>query len=124
MAIEIKLKTLLSGLTTITNTVSTRIFVSNMPDLVAYPAISYRRVTTEPVNGLEGFMNAEKVSVDINAWATSYRDSFILSTAIEQAIFGSTTFKGIMISNQMLSQNLSDNKKLYNLQGSYNLWES
>lgn len=124
MAIETKIYTLLTGASTITNIVSTRIYVSTFPDLVTYPSLLFTRTGTEPMNTLDGaLLNAERVDIQIDNFTTSYKTAFELSTVVERVMHDSGTFKSKLIINQDLSQTLPDMKRLYRISQEYSCWD-
>lgn len=124
MAIETKIYTLLTGASTITNIVSTRIYVSTFPDLVTYPSLLFTRTGTEPMNTLDGVLsNAERVDIQIDNFTTSYKTAFELSTVVERVMHDSGTFKSKLIINQDLSQTLPDMKRLYRISQEYSCWD-
>lgn len=124
MAIEPKIYTLLTGSATVTNQVSTRIYVSNFPSQVTYPSILYTRVLGEPINTLDGVLSgAERVTIQIDSFSTEYQLAFNVSTIVHRIMDGSGTFKSIQLSNQDLSQQLTDMKRLYRISQRYSCWD-
>lgn len=123
VGVEGSLETLMYALfnskTTITNIVSTRIFVSTLPNRIAYPTILYTRILGEPLNVMTERPRLQKVQMQIDSYATSYQTAYELSTVIHRIMDSSTTFKSILTFKQDASEVQPDMKRLYNIRGDY-----
>jgi len=123
MALEIKMFTLLGGTTFITDLISSSLYAGLMPDKVAMPAIVYSRSVSEPVNYLSGRSSVENVRMEVSCYATAYKASFELSTVVHRIMHGSTTFKSILLTNQMRIEVINDRKNLFETLQTFSVWD-
>jgi len=94
--LETRVYLVLTSDVTIKNRVHTRIYPVVMPQDVLLPAVSYQRVSSDPVNILEGFTKLENAHVVINAWARNYDEAKILSAEIHTAMDAASLFRCIL----------------------------
>jgi hypothetical protein len=123
MAIEVKMNTLLGGTTSITDIISSSLFVSMMPQNTTMPAIVYKRVRAEPLYYLGGDSSAEHIDLEVSCYATAYKASLQLSTVVHRVMYGSTTFKALLLSNRMEVVPINDRKNLFNTLLLFNVWD-
>ena len=100
MALESKLHTALIGSTLITTLVSTaKVYPVFSPQDATYPYIVYMRVSGNQMNGLSGYLTVEKPSIQIDVYSSSYSQAKTLAENVHTVINDTTTFRGILISD-------------------------
>ena len=99
MALESKLFTALTESTLISVLSSNRVYPTISPQNAVYPYIIYTRVSGNQINGLDGYLNVERPAIQIDTYSTSYTQALTLSENIHTVINTTTTFKGILISD-------------------------
>lgn len=99
--LESKLYTALSGSTkiTVTSSVSTRIYPLIVPQESAMPAITYARVSGGQQNDLTGYSGLENPRIQIDCWATSYKEIKTIAENVHAVLYAATTFKAILVSD-------------------------
>lgn len=97
--IETELYTILSADATIAAATSSRIYPLVMPQNVTFPAITYQRISDNPVNDLSGYSNLSNPHLAINCWATRYDEAKELAENVHDAMNTSTAFKAILIND-------------------------
>jgi len=107
MALESKLFTALSGSTLVTS-VTTGIYPMRAPQYPVYPHIIYTRISGNQINGLNGYMTAERPSIQIDIYSTGYAQAKSLSTSIHAVLDATTTFRAILISDTDLFEDEID----------------
>lgn len=86
MTVEADIYTRLSGYTTLAALISTRVYPSLLPQNATYPAVSYRRVSSErpPVMGDDtGIVRAR---FQFDAWAQSYSGMIAVKELVREAL--------------------------------------
>lgn len=94
--IETSLRALLVTDAAVKRRVNTRIFPVVMPQDVALPAVSYQRISADPVNTLSGASGLVNAHIVINSWARTYDEAKALSLEIRTAMNGATTFRSVL----------------------------
>lgn len=86
MTVEADIFSRLSGYTTLAALISTRVYPSLLPQNATYPAVSYRRVSSErpPVMGDDtGIVRAR---FQFDAWAQSYSGMIAVKELVREAL--------------------------------------
>ena len=119
--LEIKLYTALSGSTKITvlSSVSTRIYPLIVPQESAMPAITYARVSGGQQNDLSGYSNIENPRIQIDCWATSYKEIKTIAENVHAVLYAATTFKAILVSDMDLYES---DVELYRETMDFKIW--
>ena len=107
---------------TLINTVTTQVFLGTFPDNVATPSILFTRILGEPQNFMSGKPRGERATIQMDCFSTSYLTAFEMSTSLRTVMKGSTSFSGIQLTNQDLSQPFRDNRMLYRISQDYSCW--
>lgn len=97
--IETAIYSVLSADTTITAATSSRIYPVVMPQNVTFPAITYQRINSNPVNDLGGYSNLTNPHIAVNCWATRYDEAKELAEDVHDAINTANTFKAILLND-------------------------
>lgn len=96
MSIETNLYTALTADADIKRIVNTRIYPVVMPQDVTLPAVSYQRMSANPLNTLDGYAGMKNAHVVINAWARTYDEAKELSGHIHTAMDSVRTFRAVL----------------------------
>ena len=99
MGVEAHVLNALTTYNSLTTLVSTKIYPAKVPQAVAPPAVTYRVVSGGRVNSLTGYSGLSNPQVYIDCFSTSYSQVLSVSTAIIEAITGSTRFKAVLSDN-------------------------
>lgn len=73
---------------TVAGLVGTRIYPLHMPQGVPMPAVVYQRISTTPINSLDGDTGVDAVRMQVSCWAATYLASRALSDAVRAAVTG------------------------------------
>ena len=107
---------------TLINTVTTNVFLGTFPESMVLPSILFTRVVGEPLNLMSGKVRGERATIQMDCFSTSYLTAFELSTALRTVMKTSTSFSGMQLTNQDLSQPFRDNRMLYRISQDYSCW--
>lgn len=99
MALESKLYTALTGSTLISVLSSNRVYPVRAPQNATYPHIIYTRISGNQMNGLKGYLTVENPAIQVDTYSTAYSQAKTLSGNIHTVIDGTTTFRGVLISD-------------------------
>lgn len=83
MSLDVKMHQALSGGAAIAALVSTRIYPLVLPQSVAYPAISYQRISN---TGQMGTTALRESRWQVNCWALTYTAAQALAVAVKNAL--------------------------------------
>lgn len=83
MSLDVKMYQALSGAAGIAALVSTRIYPLVLPQSVAYPAISYQRISN---TGQMGTTALRESRWQVNCWALTYTAAQALAVAVKNAL--------------------------------------
>jgi len=117
--IESLIYTVLTGNATVARKVNTRVYPVVMPQDVTLPAVSYQRVSADPVNHLQGYSGLKNAHIVINAWARNYDDVKGLASDIHAAMNAAVTFKCIL-TNEL--DGYDPDVSLYVISHDYSCW--
>lgn len=117
--LEGKMFTVLIGANAVTTIVGDRIFPVLLPQGVAFPSITYQRVSGDREYNLSGYSTLENPRIQIDIWSTSYGISKDLGGKVKTAMDAATTFKSIMITDQDMYE---DEIKIYRVSQDYSIW--
>lgn len=99
--------------------VNTRIYPVVMPQKVALPAVSYQRVSADPVNTLSGYAGMMNAHIVINSWAQTYDEAKALALEIRTAMNGAAAFKSLLV-NEL--DGYDPDVSLYVVSQDYSCW--
>ena len=120
---EAKIYSALTGSTLITKTSSNRIYPINLPQEVKYPAISYERVGSEPVNSFAGYSTYTNLTIQIDVWTTSYLASKTLASNIHKVMDSATAFSSLLeIENEDAEEDSRTNKTVFRISRDFSVW--
>ena len=63
-----------------------RVYPIVIPDTASLPAIVYQRISSVPVNSLDGDTGLDSVRIQISAWALTYKEAKNLSDTIRTTL--------------------------------------
>jgi hypothetical protein len=101
--------------------VADRIYVAIAPQEAIMPAIIFHIISTVPENGLSGFLGLDKVRVQVDAWAKTYKEARNIQIAARLAIAASTVFKAICIESR--EQQYEPQTKHYAISSDWYIWD-
>lgn len=84
-----------------------------------FPRIVYERVSTAPVNGLNGHAGADLVNIQISCWARTPTDANALADEVRAAMAGQT-FKAIPVG---VFDNFEGESRLYRRAVEFACWD-
>lgn len=67
-----------------------RVYPLVLPDITILPAIIYQRVSSVPINSLDGDSGLDSVRMQISTWAATYKEAKTLSASVRSALDSST----------------------------------
>lgn len=94
--IETLIYTVLTADADVKRRVNTRVYPVVMPQGVTLPAVSYQRISNNPVNHLEGYSGLANPHIIINSWATAYDAAKALAHDVHGAMNAATTYKSVL----------------------------
>jgi hypothetical protein len=118
--IENKIYACLVADTTIARIVNTRIYPLVMPQNPTLPAITYQRISNNPLNGLAGYLGMYNPHIMINSWGTAYDVVKELAEDVHDSINTSTAFKAILVSD---IDGYDPDVNLYLVSQDYSFWD-
>jgi hypothetical protein len=118
--LEESICTQLLASTAITAIVSTRIYPIFLPQNAPYPAQTYQRITTTPVNSITGYSYEENARIQIDSWATSYSAAKNLGRATLKAMNAATSYKAVL---EMEMDDYEPQRKVYRIMQDYSCWQ-
>jgi len=117
--IESLIYTVLTADTDVSRRIDTRVYPIVMPQGVTLPAISYQRISNNPVNSLQGYSGLGNPHITVNSWATGYDAAKALAQDVLDAMDAATTFKCVM-TNEM--DGYDQDVSLYVVSQDYSCW--
>jgi hypothetical protein len=84
--IEPGLVSLLNADATLTSMIAGRIYPSILPESPAYPALSYRVISSVPLYDLAGDVISVTTRIEFTTWGTAYADAKTVHQAIRNVI--------------------------------------
>ena len=111
MTIETAMFSYLSGKSTITDIVSTRIYATIAPSSVVYPHITFKILAEAPEHDMEGAIGLTRVLMQLDAWAFNVAERQNIAEALRKALDG---FTGLMGSEELvIRQCLMENRTTF-----------
>jgi hypothetical protein len=117
--IEALIYTVLANNADVKSRVNTRIYPVVMPQDVTLPAVSYQRISANPINYLGGYTGLKNADIVINAWGKSYDELKTLASKIHTAMNAATTFKCVL-TNEL--DGFDPEIQLYVISQDYSCW--
>lgn len=119
--LEESICTQLLGSTAVTALASTRIYPIFLPQNTLYPAQTYQRVGTMPINNITGYSYLENARIQIDSWATSYSGVKALARVTLKAMDASTSFKAVL---EMEMDTYEPEVELFRVMQDYSCWQA
>lgn len=119
--IESELYSALTADTTISAVTSSRIYPIVMPQDVTLPAITYERISGQPVNGLAGYLGMDNARIMINIWATRYDTAKELAEDVHDCLNKIRTFRAILVNHM---DGFDVDTGLYIVSQDYSCWNA
>jgi hypothetical protein len=120
--LEVKIYSLLSGTTAITEIVGEKIFPLQAPQPTGFPYIIYSRVSGGQVSGLDGYLNLENPRIQIDMYSTSYAQAKVCADTIHDTMNEATDFKSILISDNDLFDDDFRDKGSFRVSMDFSCW--
>jgi hypothetical protein len=118
--LEISIYSHLLASTGVTAQTSTRIYPLMLPQNTEYPAQTYQRISTIPVNSLSGYLNYENARIQIDSWATGYSAVKTLARNTHKAMDVAIAFRATLESEE---DTLDPEMNLYRVSQDYSCWQ-
>lgn len=96
-----------------------RVYALVLPQDIAYPAISYQRISNGPVNSLDGHSGLDYVRIQVDAWSTKYWEAKLLAEEIRACMLAAD-FKARA---DIDSDEFEVESKLYRVSSDFLLWQ-
>ena len=109
MAIEATLYTRLTTHAGLSALVVLRVYPNHLPQDVAYPAISYRRVTTQRPSNFGADAGIVRARFQIDVWASSYDSASAVREQVRSALQRWTNTSGTVVQDTLFL----DDQELY-----------
>jgi len=103
----------------VTRLINTRVYPVVMPQDVTLPAVSYQRVSTDPVNHLGGYSGLKNAHIVINAWGRNYDEAKAIASAIHAAMDAARAFRCVL-TNEL--DGYDQDVQLYVISHDYSCW--
>lgn len=97
--VETELYSALTADTTIFAVTSARIYPVVMPQNVSFPAITFERISSQPINGLAGYLGMDNARIMLNVWATRYDEAKELAEDVHDCLNKVTAFRALLVNN-------------------------
>jgi hypothetical protein len=94
--LETRVYSLLANSSAIKRRVSTRIYPLVMPQDCQLPALTYQRISSDPVNHLGGYSNLENPHVMVNMWGQNYHEVKVMAEEVHEAMELAVDFKSLL----------------------------
>lgn len=120
MSIEVDLVNVLKADVSIAAVVGARIYPEIAPQDPTYPLIIFHVISTVPVNSMDGHNNLDNVRVQINPWATTYKQAKQIELLVRNAMNNTNVFKSTCIDARGLQY--EPETKLYAMSSDYSIW--
>ena len=110
----------LSGVSGVTNIVSTRIYPVRLPDAPTLEAIVYTVISAPRTEDLSGSSGLGTAIVQIDCWANTYSEANTLAEAVRQAMqgysgtMGGTTVEGVHLLDELdnFEEDINERRKI------------
>ena len=119
--LEESICTKLLASTAVTALTSTRLYPIFLPQNTTYPAQTYQRISTMPINTISGYSYLENARIQIDSWATSYSAVKTLARATLKAMDASTSYKAVL---EMEQDTFEPEVELYRVIQDYSCWQA
>lgn len=113
MAFEAEFKAHLSGASSVTDLINSKIFPLLLPEEVALPAVVYTIVNGDPQNSLQGFDSGlVRYDVQVDCWATKYARVIELALAVRDRLnVDASTFRTVIDQYPLLDDYEEETKR-------------
>lgn len=119
MAVESAVFAALSGATT----AGARVYPMRRPDGSAVPAITYQRIASTPINGLQGSLGVDKVRIQVDCWAAGdvngYKAAKTLAAAARVALEASADLHALLLTE---GDDYEPDANLYRVTMDFSVW--
>ena len=119
--LEESICTKLLASTAVTALTSTRLYPIFLPQNTTYPAQTYQRISTMPVNTISGYSYLENARIQIDSWATSYSAVKTLARETLKAMDSSTSYEAVL---EMEMDSYEPEVELYRVMQDYSCWQA
>lgn len=76
-----------------------RVFALRLPEFTAYPAITFQRVASAPVNSVSGSSGLDYVRVQVDCWAEKYEEAKRTAEDVRR-LLGAASFKALLATDR------------------------
>jgi hypothetical protein len=90
-----------------------------LPDGTDYPALTYQRISTVPVNSLAGSSGLDQVRVQIDCWAATYGAAKALADEV-RPVMEAAAFKGLLVTD---TDDYDEVTRLYRISMDFYCWQ-
>ncbi len=117
--LESKITTVLKGSTAVSALVGGRVFPLVLDQGCQFPAVSFLRVSGGKQFGLSGYSGLEGSRIQVDCWATTYKQAKALAAAVSTAMRAATTFRVSAVNDRDLFE---DAQNLYRVSIDFTCW--
>ena len=118
--LETKIYSALAANATVAAKVGARIYPLIMPQNPTFPALTYQRISSNPINDLGGFSGLENPHIVINAWGTRYDTVKELAEDVHVTMDAATAFNALMVSD---IDGFDPDTNLYMVSQDFSCWD-
>lgn len=119
MAVESAVFAALSGATT----AGARVYPMRRPDGSTVPAITYQRIASSPINGLQGSLGVDKVRIQVDCWAagdpSGYKAAKALAESARAAMEAATALHALLLTE---GDDYEPDANLYRVSMDFSVW--
>jgi hypothetical protein len=95
------------------------VFALVLPSGTVRPAITYQRISTEPVNSIVGSSGLDRVRMQIDCWAGTFQAAVEIAEAV-RTLMAAAGFQGLL-DNQ--SSEFEEETRLYRVSSDFFVWQ-
>jgi hypothetical protein len=119
---ETNINTILTADAEVKRIVNTRIYPLVMPQDPTLPAVTYQRMSNNPVNHLRGASGLMNPHVIINLWGMNYHDVKDLAYAVRKAMDAAIATMPTVLTNEI--DGFEPDVNLFVISQDYSCWNS
>lgn len=96
-----------------------RVYALRLPKNTTFPALSFQRISSEPVNSLDGSSGLDQVRLQVDCWAETYDQAKRLAAEVRDALEAGS-FKALLATER---DDFEEEARLYRVSSDFMLWQ-
>lgn len=122
--IDVSVYSALATYAGVTAIVGERIYPVVLPQGGTFPAISYQRIDTDPVNDFDGWDTLDNLLMQIECWSEGHLECRQLATQVKAAFAAATGFSAIRAGDRDTVEQQTPNNLLFKSTLTFNIWHT